>query len=95
MTFEYKLNRSVQNWCQESDAIRTRPHLQKILQENSQLLDVHERRVFNTVESVYRYGLSDQGYTLLSLDSDMIQILKLLTRLAEKSSHWPTSHQRK
>lgn len=85
MTFEYKLNRSVQNWCQESDAIRTRPHLQKILQKNSQLLDVQQRKVFDGVEYVYHYSLSDRGYTLLSLDSDMIRTLKLLTGLAE----WP------
>ena len=85
MTFEYKLDRSVQNWCRESD---TPKHLKKILLKNSQLLDVHKvhkRKVSRgQIEYVYHYRLSDRGYTLLSL-TPMIRTLKLLTDLAE----WP------
>jgi hypothetical protein len=85
MTFEYKLPRDIHTWCQESDYD---PHLQKILRENSDLIDVHERKkLFIGVEHLYCYRLSDRGYTLLSLGhSNMIQTLKLYTQLTE----WPT-----
>ena len=82
MTFEYTLPRDIHTWCQEIDHDS---HTLKILQDNSYLIDVHKRKVFIGVEHLYCYRLSDRGYTLLSLESTMIQTLKLYTQLTE----WP------